>query len=322
MSQPTPPVFFLLGPTASGKTALACHLIDQFAPGIRLEIVSVDSALVYRDMDVGTAKPDATMQARYPHRLIDLIAPTEAYSAADFRRDALAAIADITARGSTPLLVGGTMMYVKALLEGLSVLPPADRTVREALEAEAAQSGWPAMHERLARVDPVTAARLAPNDSQRIQRALEVYEISGVAMSALHQRDGRDADQSVFPYQAHLFALVPSDRAALHARIATRFDQMLDAGLVDELTTLRSRYTLHSELPSMRAVGYRQVWQMLDGEIAFDAMREQAIAATRQLAKRQMTWLRSMPGVETFDCLDPAVNARVEARMRTILQIA
>jgi tRNA dimethylallyltransferase len=322
MSQPAPPVIFLLGPTASGKTALACHLIDQLAPDIRLEIVSVDSALVYRDMNVGTAKPDAAMQARYPHRLIDLIAPTEAYSAADFRRDALAAIEEITTSGATPLLVGGTMMYVKTLLEGLSALPPADQSVREALEAEAAQSGWPAMHALLAKVDPVTAARLAPNDSQRIQRALEVYEITGVAMSALHQR-GSDADRNdAFPYRGHLFALVPSARAVLHERIAARFGQMLAAGLVDEVALLRSRYALRAELPSMRAVGYRQVWQMLEGEITLDAMREQAIAATRQLAKRQMTWLRSMPGVESFDCLDADVTAHVEARVRAILQQA
>lgn len=319
MSHKAPPVFFLLGSTASGKTALACHLVDVLAPEVRLEIVSVDSALVYRDMDIGTAKPNASTQAHYPHRLIDLIPPTQAYSAADFRRDAMAAIEQIIARGATPLLVGGTMMYAKTLLEGLSALPLADQSIRNVLQDEAAHVGWPAMHARLARVDAVTAARLAPNDRQRIQRALEVFEISGVPMSALHQRGGGEADASVFPFDSHLFALLPSDRAVLHARIAARFDQMLEAGLVAEVTALKSRYALDAELPSMRTVGYRQVWQMIEGELGDDAMRDHAIAATRQLAKRQMTWLRSMPGVETFDCLDPALNALVESRLRAIL---
>jgi tRNA dimethylallyltransferase len=317
-----PPVLFLLGPTASGKTALACRIIDALRPRRVLEIVSVDSALVYRDMNIGTAKPDAAMLARYPHRLIDLIAPNEAYSAADFRRDALAAIAEIHARGATPLLVGGTMMYVKSLIGGLSILPPADPGVRSVLEAEAAVNGWPAMHARLALVDPITAVRLSPNDSQRIQRALEVYEITGLPMSQLHQRDaapGAAGAAKAFPYASHLLALIPSDRSVLHTRIAARFAQMLEGGLVEEVRALKARYPLSGEMPSMRAVGYRQVWQMLNGEIDAEAMYEQGIAATRQLAKRQLTWLRSMDNVESFDCLDAAVSQQVEQRVRAIL---
>jgi tRNA dimethylallyltransferase len=314
-------VLFLLGPTASGKTALACQLIDALAPRVKLDIVSVDSALVYRDMNIGTAKPDAAMLERYPHRLIDLIAPNEAYSAADFRRDALAAIADIHARGAVPLLVGGTMMYVKALLEGLSALPPADPAVRAVLEADAAASGWPAMHARLAAIDPTTAARLSPNDSQRIQRALEVFEITGLPMSDLHQREGTQASaaSTTFPYTPHLMALLPSDRSVLHARIADRFRAMLAAGLVEEVVALKARYRLDRDMPSMRAVGYRQVWQMLAGEIDAVEMREQGIVATRQLAKRQLTWLRSIGHVEAFDCLDPAMRGQVEQRVRALL---
>jgi tRNA dimethylallyltransferase len=299
-------VIFLLGPTATGKTALACRLSELF----RLDIVSVDSALVYRDMNIGTAKPDAATLARYPHQLIDLITPVEAYSAAQFRHDVLAAIAASHVRGRTPMLVGGTMMYVKALLDGLSTLPVANPSIRGAIEAKAAESGWPSLHLQLADVDPITAARLSPNDSQRIQRALEVYEITGMAMSALQTRH---EVTSPFPYATTIFALLPSQRDVLHARIAARFDAMINAGLVDELKSLRLRYPLHAEMPSMRCVGYRQAWQFLEGAINAKQFRDQGVIATRQLAKRQMTWLRSMPSVETFDCLDANVESKIAA---------
>ncbi len=305
-------VIFLLGPTATGKTALACRLSEIFP----LDIVSVDSALVYRDMNIGTAKPDTATLARYPHRLIDLIAPDESYSAAQFRRDALAAIAASHALGRTPILVGGTMMYVKALLDGLSALPIANPNIREAIEAKAAESGWPDLHLQLAEVDPLTAARLSPNDSQRIQRALEVYEITGVPMSALQTRH---EVASPLPFTATILALLPLQRDVLHARIATRFDAMIDDGLVDELVSLRARYTLHAEMPSMRCVGYRQAWQFLENQINAKQFREQGVIATRQLAKRQMTWLRAMPNVETFDCLDANVESTISARIQAIL---
>ncbi len=309
-------VLFLLGPTASGKTALACALADKFP----LDIISVDSALVYRGMNIGTAKPDAATLQKYPHQLIDLIAPTEAYSAADFRRDALAAITASHANQRIPLLVGGTMMYVKALTEGLSTLPPANPSIREAIEAKAAEKGWPALHLELAAIDAVTAARLAPNDSQRIQRALEVHELTGTPISALQQRQPQTGETAnIFPFQTQMIALQPPDRAVLHQRIATRFDAMLNLGFVEEVRQLRARYVLTPELPSMRAVGYRQVWQYLDGEIDYDAMRETGIIATRQLAKRQMTWLRSMPSVDIFDCLDETLTQQVFVNVATIL---
>jgi tRNA dimethylallyltransferase len=306
MQTAIPSVVFLLGPTASGKTALACQLIDRFPD--RFDLISVDSALVYRGMNIGTAKPDAATLARYPHQLIDLIDPTQAYSAADFRRDALAAIARSHEVGKTPLLVGGTMMYVKALTEGLSALPPANPSIRKAIEAKAAESGWPALHLQLALIDPATAARLAPNDSQRIQRALEVYELTGVPLSQLQTRtETRESNGGdIFPYAATTFALMPAtmpDRAVLHERIATRFDAMLAAGFVEEVCGLRERYALTPEMPSMRCVGYRQAWQFIDGEIDADTLRETGIIATRQLAKRQMTWLRAMPEAITLDCL-------------------
>ena len=305
-------VIFLLGPTATGKTALACAFSEIFP----LDIVSVDSALVYRDMNIGTAKPDAATLSRYPHQLIDLISPEATYSAAQFRHDALAAIAISHAGGRTPILVGGTMMYVKALLDGLSQLPIANSNIRGRIEAKAAESGWPALHFKLALIDPVTAARLSPNDSQRIQRALEVYEITGVAMSTLQTRD---ALVQPFPYQATVLALLPSARDVLHTRIATRFAAMINDGLVDELAMLRERYQLHRDMPSMRCVGYRQAWQYLDGAINAKQFRDEGVIATRQLAKRQMTWLRSMPNVETFDCLDAEVQTKITARIQALL---
>jgi len=294
----------LLGPTASGKTAAAL----AFAAKHPTQIVSVDSALVYRGMDIGTAKPSAQERALVPHHLIDVRDPTEAYSAADFRADALRAIEAIRARGDVPLLVGGTMLYYKALTHGLNDLPSADPEVRASLEADAARDGWPALHARLAAVDPVTAARLAPNDAQRIQRALEVFLLTGQPMSALLSASEREADT---PYRFVPIALEPSDRAVLHARIAARFDAMLEAGFIDEVRQLRARGDLDPGLPSMRCVGYRQAWEYLDGAIDYATMRDKGIFATRQLCKRQLTWLRSMPERIVIDCCAP--NATDEA---------
>jgi tRNA dimethylallyltransferase len=290
-----------MGPTASGKTALAVSLVERFP----LEIISVDSALVYRGMNIGTAKPDAATLARAPHHLLDIRDPTEAYSAAAFCDDARRLMADIVARGRVPLLVGGTMLYFRALLQGLDDLPRADAALRKQLEAEAALRGWPALHAELAAVDPVTAARLAPNDSQRIGRALEIFRLTGTPMSAL-----LDRAQSELPYRALQLALIPSDRAVLHQRIADRFDAMLAEGLIDELKTLRQTYALNANLPAMRAVGYRQAWAYLEGEIELDELRETGIAATRQLAKRQLTWLRSWPDAVVLDCLAEDLEAQ------------
>ena len=292
-----PPAICLMGPTACGKTDLAVHLMAH----LPCEIVSVDSALVYRGMDIGTAKPDAATLARAPHQLIDIVEPTEAYSAARFQADALRLMAEITARGRIPLLVGGTMLYFKALKEGLDALPEADPELRAEIEARAAERGWPALHAELARLDPATAARLKPNDAQRIERALEVCYLSGQPMSALFAEQKAEPP----PYRLIEIALIPSDRAALHARINARFRAMLDAGFVDELRRLRERYALNAELPAMRCVGYRQAWQFLEGEIDAAALYETGAAATRQLAKRQLTWLRSWQGAAVFDCLRP-----------------
>ncbi len=304
MPEYLPPAIFLMGPTASGKTALAVNLLERFP----LEIISVDSALVYRGMDIGTAKPDAATLARAPHHLLDIRDPTEAYSAAAFCDDARRLMADIAARGKVPLLVGGTMLYFRALLHGLDDLPRADAALRKKLEREAAERGWPALHAELAVVDPVTAARLAPNDSQRIGRALEIFRLAGTPMSAL-----LDQDQSELPYRVLQFALIPSDRAVLHQRIAARFDAMLAEGLLDEVETLRRSYALTPDLPAMRAVGYRQAWAYLDGDIDLAALREQGIAATRQLAKRQLTWLRSWPDVVVLDCLAAGLESQATA---------
>ena len=290
------PAVLLMGPTASGKSALALALADR----LDIEIVSVDSAQIYRGMDIGTAKPDAETRARVPHHLIDIVDPTEAYSAARFRTDALAAAAQIRARGRIPLFVGGTMLYFKALTEGLSALPRADPGVRKRIDARAAVAGWSALHAALARVDPATAGRLKPADAQRIQRALEVFELTGTPLSAL--QGAREAGEELGPVVS--LAIVPPDRSPLHAAIADRFDAMLAAGLVDEVRGLRARYTLTPELPSMRCVGYRQAWALLDGEIDEAEFRAKGIAATRQLAKRQLTWLRAMT-VPVFDATAP-----------------
>src|SRR5450830_42483 len=299
-----PPAIFLMGPTASGKTGAAVELVSRLS----VEIISVDSALVYHDMNIGTAKPDAAALAAAPHHLIDIIYPTSAYSAANFRSDALRLMADITARGKIPLLVGGTMLYFKALEGGLSGLPEANPQVRAELDAEAAQIGWPAMHSKLAAIDPVTAARLEPNDTQRIQRALEVYAISGETMSSLFAKQTSQA----LPYKLIKIALVPSDRKVLHERIALRFDQMLAAGFVDEVRALIAKYpTLTPESTSMRCVGYRQALDHLAGEYNATELRDRGIFATRQLAKRQLTWLRGMDDIVELDCLDTNLNELV-----------
>ena len=300
-----------MGPTASGKTALAVRLIERFP----FEIISVDSALVYRDMDIGTAKPDAATLAQAPHHLLDIRDPTEAYSAAMFCDDARRLMADIVSRGKVPLLVGGTMLYFRALLQGLDDLPRADAALRKKLELEAAARGWPALHAELAAVDASTAARLAPNDSQRISRALEIFRLTGTPMSALLAKG-----QSTLPYRVLQLALIPFDRAALHQRIEARFDAMLAEGLLAEVEALRRTYALTPDLPSMRAVGYRQVWAYLDGDIDMKALREQGIAATRQLAKRQLTWLRSWPGAVTLDCLAADLDAQASALIARHMQ--
>ena len=296
-----PPAIFLMGPTASGKTALAVKLIERFP----LEIISVDSALVYRDMNIGTAKPDAATLAQAPHHLLDIRDPTEAHSAAAFCDDAQRLMADIVSRGKVPLLVGGTMLYFRALLQGLDDLPRANPALRQTLETEATERGWPALHAELAQVDPMTAARLAPNDSQRIGRALEIYRLTGKPMSSL-----LDKTHSMLPYRVLQLALIPSDRAVLHQRIAERFDAMLAEGLLEEVKALRTRYSLSADLPAMRAVGYRQAWAYLDGEIDEKDLREQGIAATRQLAKRQLTWLRSWPDAVVLDALAEDLDAQ------------
>ncbi|BBP95312.1 tRNA dimethylallyltransferase [Burkholderia sp. SFA1] len=307
------PVACLLGPTASGKTAAAL----AFAARHPVEIVSVDSALVYREMDIGTAKPSAEERAAAPHHLIDIIDPADSYSAAQFRADALRLVGEIVARGNVPLLVGGTMLYYKALTQGLNDLPSADADVRAALDADAARDGWPALHARLAEVDPQTAARLAPNDSQRIQRALEVFMLSGKPMSALLAAP-RIQDRET-PYRFVPVALEPSDRAVLHKRIEARFDAMLAHGFIDEVRALRARGDLDLSMPSMRCVGYRQAWEYLDGACGYDEMRDKGIFATRQLCKRQLTWLRAMPERVVVDCCAGDATERVVEAVERIL---
>lgn len=307
-----PPAIFLMGPTASGKTGLAVELVQS----LPLEIISVDSALVYQDMDIGTAKPEADVLALAPHHLINLIPPTEVYSAAQFRQDALRLMAEITARGKIPLLVGGTMLYFKALQQGLGDLPQADAEIRAALDADAAAIGWPAMHARLSGIDPDTAARLKPTDAQRIQRALEVHALTGETMTVLFARQS----EQQLPYRLLKLALQPSDRAVLHARIAERFVLMQQQGLLAEVQALVEKYPqLHAETTAMRCVGYRQTLDYMAGKINAEEWGEQGIAATRQLAKRQLTWLRGMEDTLVLDCLAPDLHARAGKQVRTFL---
>lgn len=314
MANNLPPAIFLMGPTASGKTGLAVELVQRFP----LEIISVDSALVYRDMDIGTAKPDATTLAQAPHYLINIIDPTAAYSAAQFRADALKLMEEITARGKIPLLAGGTMLYFKALQGGLSNLPQADPEMRARLEEEARAQGWPALHAQLAKVDPDTAGRLQKTDAQRIQRALEVWEITGQPMSAIYKQSAGET----LPYQLLKLALVPSDRSLLHERIAVRFKAMLEQGLLEEVRWLREQYpALTADMPSMRCVGYRQAWQYLDGELGLSELTDKGIAATRQLAKRQLTWLRAMDDTVELDCLDSDLIHEAEKQIKQYLAI-
>ena len=321
MSAPAPspalPCIAIAGPTACGKTAGALALAAVLQRrGIRAEIISVDSALVYRGMDIGTAKPSASERASVPHHLIDIRDPQQAYSAAEFVQDASRLVAEIRARGALPLLVGGTMLYFKALFDGIDDMPPADAAVRARINAQAALEGWPALHAELARVDPATATRLAPGDSQRIQRALEVWHVSGRPLSSFHTPKKEAASAGPESVTA-LFSLEPQDRAWLHTRIAQRFDAMVQAGLVQEVQTLHARGDLHADLPSMRCVGYRQVWEALDAQAAsgrpldMHGLRERGIAATRQLAKRQITWLRSMPQRRAIACDAPDALAQL-----------
>ena len=317
------PTVCIAGPTASGKTAAALALAQEYD----VEIISVDSALVYRGMDIGTAKPTPAELAAVPHHLIDIRDPLSAYNAQAFVQDAQALITDIRARGKLPLLVGGTMLYFKALFDGLDTMPAADAAVRAELDALAKDIGWPAMHAELARVDPITAARLAPADSQRIQRALEVYRVSGQPLSSFHatKREAAHAISTGSAADFDLISLEPDDRAWLHERIALRFDLMLEQGFVDEVIRLRARGDLHADLPSMRCVGYRQVWEALDAGLDLSAtkvraqVRDLGIFATRQLAKRQITWLRSMPQRTAIACDQPGALDQVRQRVRALL---
>ncbi len=292
MSKKLPLVLFLMGPTASGKTELAIRLRQKFP----VEIISVDSALIYKGMDIGTAKPDENELKLAPHRLIDILDPAQAYSAADFRADALKEIADIHAQGKIPLLVGGTMMYFKALLEGLSPLPAADQKVRKQIEEQAKQKGWSAMHDELRSFDPVSADRIHPNDPQRLSRAIEVYRISGKSLTELTSTKG-----DPLPFRVKQFAVAPQDRALLHKRIELRFNKMIQAGFEQEVKALYARKDLHLDLPSIRCVGYRQMWEYLDGSCSLDDAVFRGICATRQLAKRQITWLRSWDDLVWLD---------------------
>jgi len=301
-----------MGPTASGKTDVALRLARE----LPCEIISVDSAQIYKGMDIGTAKPGAALLSEAPHHLIDIIEPHERYSAARFRDDALALMREITERDRIPLLVGGTMLYFQALTEGLNELPEADPMIRLMIDTMAGEQGWPAVHDRLARVDPETAARLEPNDAQRIQRALEIYYLTNKPVSQLLKKP----KYVYFPYTPLKVSLVPGERKVLHERIAQRFERMLEAGLVAELSKLRDEYALEPGMPSMRCVGYRQAWEHLEGRIGAEALREQGIAATRQLAKRQLTWLRAMAGVTEFDCLSEDVADLVLEYLRRELE--
>ena len=287
-----PPALFLMGPTASGKTNLAIELCEK----LPCEIISVDSALIYRGMDIGTAKPTADELKKAPHKLIDILDPAQSYSVAEFRKDALLAMEEITARGNIPLLVGGTMMYYKALIDGLSPLPESDQNVRQAIETQAKESGWDLLHQQLAQFDPASAKRIHPNDPQRLIRALEVYLLTNRSMTDLMA-----TKSDPIPYNITQFCIAPDDRKVLHERIAQRFQIMVDTGFQAEVEKLKSRSDLHLNLPSIRCVGYRQMWQYLDGDYDFNEMREKSIAATRQLAKRQLTWLRGWENIHPLD---------------------
>jgi len=299
MANTQPPAIFLLGPTASGKSDLAMKLTSH----LPVELVSVDSALVYRDMNIGTAKPDAEILRQYPHHLVDIRNPDEVYSAADFRSEVLTLMSAISERGNIPLLVGGTMLYFKVLIEGIASMPAADSAIREKIVREAETGGWQKVHQRLAEVDPESAARIHPNDPQRLQRALEIWELTGESMTQLHKKQ---QDLVSLPFSVCQLAIIPSDRADLHRIIAARFEQMIKDGFVEEVEHLREKYDLNAELPSIKSVGYRQVWQYLEGEVDRKAMQERAIIATRQLAKRQFTWLRGWSNLKEIPF--PEVN--------------
>ena len=309
MQSPEPfPTICIVGPTGAGKTHLAMSLAEHAKSiGLNIELISMDSALVYRGLDIGSAKPTKAEQAAVVHHLIDILEPTEVYSAARFAKDAKRLCEEIRSRGNIPVVVGGTMLYWRAWAHGLSSLPPANPEIRARLEEQAKEIGWPAMHTQLSQVDPVTAARLMPNDSQRVQRALEVFEITGKPMSVLlaesPSEDGREG--SAIPPWINLVSLEPSDRARLHLNLEKRFDEMLSGGLMEEVEALRKNTALHADLPAIRSVGYRQVWEYLDGQIDLAQMRYKALAATRQLGKRQLTWLRAIAGRNTFDPFNP-----------------
>jgi tRNA dimethylallyltransferase len=287
-----PPALFLMGPTASGKTDLAIALCEN----LPCEVISVDSALIYRGMSIGTAKPTADELKKTPHKLIDILDPAQSYSVAEFRKDAILAMQDITARGNIPLLVGGTMMYYKALIDGLSPLPVSDQSVRTIIQAQAEASGWQALHQQLSQIDPTSAKRIHPNDPQRLIRALEVYQLTQRSMTELMA-----TKSDPIPYNIKQFCIAPDDRKVLHQRIAQRFQLMVDTGFQNEVEKLKNRGDLHLNLPSIRCVGYRQMWQYLDGDYDFNEMREKSIAATRQLAKRQLTWLRGWENIHPLD---------------------
>ena len=299
MANTQPPAIFLLGPTASGKSDLAMKLTSH----LPVELVSVDSALVYRDMNIGTAKPDAEILRQYPHHLVDIRNPDQVYSAADFRSEVLTLMSAISERGNIPLLVGGTMLYFKVLIEGIASMPAADSAIREKIVREAETGGWQKVHQRLAEVDPESAARIHPNDPQRLQRALEIWELTGESMTQLHKKQ---QDLVSLPFSVCQLAIIPSDRADLHRIIAARFEQMIKDGFIEEVEHLREKYDLNAELPSIKSVGYRQVWQYLEGEVDRKAMQERAIIATRQLAKRQFTWLRGWSNLKEIPF--PEVN--------------
>ncbi|MEX2366626.1 MAG: tRNA (adenosine(37)-N6)-dimethylallyltransferase MiaA [Pseudohongiellaceae bacterium] len=299
-----------MGPTASGKTRVAVELVQQHP----FEIISVDSAQIYRGMDIGTGKPDRATLEKAPHHLIDILDPAESYSAAAFRRDALVAMAEITARGRIPLLVGGTMLYFKALRDGLAAMPEADQSIREAILQLAANKGWNAVHQRLQEVDPDTAQRLLPTDTQRLQRALEVYEISGRPLSSFHQDPSSEA---ALPYSLAQLAIMPPQRAVLHQLIAARFGNMLSQGFIEEVKTLHRRGDLNPAMPAIRCVGYRQIWEYLEGHHDYDTMQAKALAATRQLAKRQLTWLRSWPDLTVMDSSDSRIVEKIVKTTQT-----